>query len=144
MHRAWADRGYWDVEPELFHHFCLGVWTFQHRRIYELVQSLPPERALQVRSEDVVNDPAAALPPICRWLGIESGPRAVEAMSHPEDSPYALLGPETAAGGWDAGFLGDPELRAVELPRSLDLPAGWAADPWLVLAARELAKRLGY
>ena len=144
MHRAWADRGYWDVEPELFHHFCLGVWTFQHRRIDELVQSLPPERALQVRSEDVVNDPAAALPPICRWLGIESGPRAVEAMSHPEDSPYAVLGPETAAGGWDAGFLGNPELRAVELPRSLDLPAGWAADPWLVLAARELAKRLGY
>jgi hypothetical protein len=144
MHRAWAGRGYWRVAPELFHHFCLGVWTFQHRRIDELVQSLPPERALQVRSEDVVNEPAVALPPICRWLGIDSGQRAVEAMSHPEDSPYALLGPENAAGGWDAGFLRAPERRAVELPDTLDLPEGWAADPWLTLASRELGKRLGY
>jgi len=68
----------------------------------------------------------------------------VEAMSHPEDSPYAVLGPEGAAGGWDAGFLGAPELRTVELPDSLDLPDGWAADPWLILASRELGKRLGY
>jgi hypothetical protein len=144
MHRAWAGRDHWDVAPDLFHHFCLGVWFFQHRRIDELVQSLPPERALQVRSEDVVNEPAVALPPVCRWLGIDSGPRAVEAMSHPEDSPYAVLGPESAAGGWDAGFLGAPELREVELPDSLDLPDGWAADPWVALASRELAKRLGY
>jgi hypothetical protein len=144
MHRAWAGRGHWRVEPALFHHFCLGVWTFQHRRIDELVQSLPPEQALRVRSEDVVNEPAAALPPICRWLGIDSGPRAVEAMSHPEDSPYAVLGPEGAAGGWDAGFLDAPGLRAVELPDSLDLPDDWTPDPWLTLAGRELGRRLGY
>lgn len=144
MCRAWAGRGYWQVSPGLFPHFCLGVWYFQHRRIDELVQSLAPERALRVRSEDVVNEPAFALPPVCRWLGIDSGPRAVEAMSHPEGSPYAVLGPDGAEGGWDAGFLGAPELRAVELPSSLDLPDGWAADPWLGLAARELARRLGY
>jgi hypothetical protein len=144
MHRAWSDKGHWEVAPTLFHHFCLGVWYFQHRRIDELVRSLPREQALRVRSEDVVNEPAVALPPICRWLGIDSGPRAVEAMSHPEDSPYASLGPDSAAGGWDAGFLAAPELRAVELPESLDLPDGWAADPWLGLASRELAGRLGY
>jgi hypothetical protein len=62
-------------------------------------------------------------------------------MSHPEDSPYAVFGPENAAGGWDAGFLADPELKTVELPESFDLPA---ADPWLELASRELARRLGY
>jgi hypothetical protein len=144
MHRAWAERGYWQVAPELFHHFCLGVWYHQHRRIDELVRSLPPERALRVRSEDVVNDPATALPRVCRWLRIDAGTRAIERMSHPEDSPYAVLGPESAAGGWDAGFLADPVLHPVELPGSLDLPAGWVADPWLGLASRELAKRLGY
>jgi hypothetical protein len=144
MHRAWAGKGHWEVAPGLFPDFCLGVWYFQHRRIHELVQSLPRERALRVRSEDVVNEPAAALPPVCRWLGIDSGPRAVEAMSHPEGSPYAVLGPAGAAGGWDAGFLAAPELRSAELPESLDLPDGWNADPWLGLASRELARRLGY
>jgi hypothetical protein len=144
MHRAWFHRGYWDVQPELFHYFCLGVWYFQHRRIDELVRSLPPERALRVRSEDVVNNPAKALPPVCRWLGIDSGRRALEAMSHPEDSPYAALGPQAAAGGWDAGFLDSPELKPVELPDSLELPASWCADPWLALATRDLARRLGY
>jgi hypothetical protein len=144
MHRAWAGRGHWDVTPELFHHFCLGVWYFQHRRIDKLVRSLPPERSFRVRSEDVVNDPAESLPPICRWLGIDASPGAIAAMSHPEDSPYAVLGPDGAAGGWDAGFLDSPRLRRVDLPPSLDLPEGWSADPWLELAARELARRLGY
>jgi hypothetical protein len=138
MQRVWSDKGYWDVVPEAFSHFCLGVWYHQHRRIDELVSSLPADRALRVRSEDVINDPATALPVICSWLGIG---RPVEAMLHPEESPYAALGPENAAGGWDEGFLRDPRLRRVDLPRSLDLPA---ADPWLGLAARELATRFGY
>jgi Sulfotransferase family len=144
MNRAWSDKGYWRVAPELFHHFCLGVWYHQHRRIDGLVSSLPVDRALRVRSEALLNDPEAALPAICAWLGIDGGPRAIAAMSHPEDSPYAVLGPESAAGGWDEGFLRDPVLRRAELPESLDLPAGWVADAWLDLAARQLATRLGY
>ena len=55
-----------------------------------------------------------------------------------------MLGPESAAGGWDAGFLAAPELRSVELPESLDLPDGWAVDPWLGLASRGLARQFGY
>jgi len=138
MQRVWSGKGYWHVAPELFPHFCLGVWYHQHRRIDELVSSLPAHRALRVRSEDVINEPATALPRVCAWLGIDP---SVDAITHPEDSPYAALGPDNAAGGWDEGFLRDPRLRPVELPRSLDLPA---ADPWLGLAARQLATRFGY
>jgi hypothetical protein len=144
MYRSWAGQGHWEVAPDLFHHFCLGVWYHQHRRIEDLVLALPPDRALLVRSEDVINDPQGSLPAICRWLGIDAGSRAVEAMTHPEDSPYAVLGPTGALGGWDAGFLSDPALHRVELPETLELPAGWIADPWLNLASRDLAKRLGY
>ncbi len=144
MHRAWAGNGYWGVEAALFHSFCLGVWFHQHRRIEAFIATLPAERALRVRSEDVLNDPRAALPRICEWLRVDASPRALEKMAHPEDSPYAVLGPATASGGWDAGFLADPVLRAVELPGSLDLPEGWGADPWLDLVSRELATRLGY
>jgi Sulfotransferase family len=144
MHRVWHDRGYWNVDPTLFHHFCLGVWYHQHRRIDELIRQLPPSRGLQVRSEDVLNDPAATLPRICDWLGIDSGPEALGRMIHPERSPYAAEGPAGAVGGWDHGFLREPGLRRAELPGPLDLPAGWVVEPWLMLASRALASDLGY
>jgi hypothetical protein len=144
MHAAWSDKGYWNVSPGLFHHFCLGVWYHQHARIAAHAERLPAGRVLRVRSEDVIGDPGAALPPICAWLGIDPGPEAVEAMTHPERSPYARIGPPAAAGGWDESFLRDPVLRQADLPAVLDLPTGWNVDPRLSLAVFELAARLGY
>ena len=144
MHKAWSDKGYWKIEPDLFHHFCLGVWYHQHARIHRFMQSLPPDRALAVRTEDVLNDPVATLPTICRWLGIDSGPEVIDAMTHPECSPYAAPGPIGALGGWDAGFMRDPVLRRAEIPATLDLPPDWIVDPWLELAATQLAAQLGY
>jgi hypothetical protein len=144
MHRVWHDKGYWNVAPALFHHFCLGVWYHQHSRILEFTRGLPPDRMLRIRSEDVLNTPAETLPRICRWLGLEGGGEEIEAMTHPERSPYARTGPLGAAGGWDQDFMLDPALRPTGLPASLDLPADWVVDPWLELASRELAGRLGY
>lgn len=144
MHAAWSERGYWEIEPGLFHHFCLGVWYHQHARIAAFVERLPPDRALRVRSEDVLNDPATTLPRICDWLAIGSDADAVEAMTHPERSTYAGRGPDGAAGGWDQGFMLDPVLRPTELPDRFVLPAGWLVDPWLALGSAELAARLGY
>jgi hypothetical protein len=144
MHRVWSDKGYWRVPPELFHHFCLGVWYYQHSRIDRFLRSLPPDRGFRVRSEDVLNDSAPALQGICRWLGIESDPEALEAMRHPERSPYARTGPKGALGGWDTGFMRDPELRTTELPSSFDFPTDWTLEPWLQLASLELATQFGY
>ncbi|HEY4347369.1 MAG TPA: sulfotransferase [Gaiellaceae bacterium] len=144
MHRAWSEKGYWKIDPELFHHFCVGVWYYQHARITRFFETLPPDRGFRVRSEDVVNDPEGTLPAFCRWLGIDAGPEAIEAMSHPERSPYAQTGPEGALGGWDAGFMKDPALRKTEIPGRLEFPQEWIVDPWLGLATFELASRLGY
>ena len=105
---------------------------------------LPPDRVLRVRSEDVLNSPAESLPSICRWLGLDYGDDEIEAMRHPERSPYARTGPQGAAGGWDHDFMLDPSLRRTQLPATLDLPARWNVDPWLELASRRLANRLGY
>jgi hypothetical protein len=144
MHAAWVDKGYWRVAPRLFHHFCLAVWYHQHARILDFTSHLPPDRTLLVRSEDILNRPARALAKICRRFGLGAGPAVIEAMSHPERSPYARIGPEGAVGGWDERFMRDPRLRPAKLPRSLDPPAEWVVDPWLGLACRQLASSLGY
>src|SRR5581483_11766354 len=116
MHRAWKELGYWDIAPEAFHNFCVGVWYHQHLRIDRFVSSLPPDRGLRARAEDVLNSPRQALPAICAWLGIDASPGAIEQMCHPERSPHARFGPLAAYGGGDGAFLADPVPRAAELP----------------------------
>jgi hypothetical protein len=144
MYKVWHEKDFWNVPPELFHHFCVGVWYFQNQRIHRLVTSLPPDRAHTLRSEALLNTPAQVLPQICRWLGLDANEQAIEAMRHPENSPYARIGPPGALGGADSEFLSDPLLRPTAEPDSLDFPTEWRVDPWLQLAAIELAHRFGY
>jgi hypothetical protein len=144
MHEAWRSLDYWNIAPEAFHNFCIGVWYYQHRRIDRFVSALPPDRGLRVRAEDVLNAPGETLPGICAWLGIDSAPESIEAMRHPERSPHARLGPPGALGGGDGAFMRDPVPHAVELPGSLDPPAEWGIDPWLLTSSLELAYRFGY
>jgi hypothetical protein len=105
---------------------------------------LPADRALQIRSEDLVNSPAETLPKICRWLGLDAPESTVEAMLHPENWPYARIGPPGALGGADSGFLRAPKLHPAEEPGVVELPGEWRVDPWLHVAVIELAHRLGY
>jgi hypothetical protein len=144
MHKVWSDKGYWKIEPELFYNFCVGVWYYQQARIDRFAATLPPDRVLRVRSEDILNEPEATLPLFCSWLGIDAGLDAIGAMIHPERSPYAHTGPKGALGGWDTGFMNDPVLRRAEIPETLELPSEWIVDPWLKLATMNLAARLGY
>lgn len=143
MHEAWVEKPYWDVKRELFHQFCLGSWYFHHSRILRFTASVP-ERSLRVRAEDVVNNPEQELRGICQWLGIDDNPAALDAMSHPERSSFAKLGPQGAMGGNDPKFLRSPALRPAIIPAGLDVPSDWVVDPWTVLAAIELGHRFGY
>jgi hypothetical protein len=144
MIRVWKDLGYWNITPELFPNFCVGVWYYQHLRIRRFVSALPPDRALTIRAEDALNDPHNCLPDVCRRLGVDASAAAVDAMCHPERAPHARLGPRGALGGGDAAFLASPAPHAVELPGSLELPVQWSVDPWLAASAAELAGQLGY
>jgi hypothetical protein len=108
--------------------------------------SLPVERYLRVRAEDVLNDPQSQLHAIATWLGIRTDGDAIEAMRHPEASPFAHPGPSVSgvAGGNDPSFLHDPIPHRVDIPCTLEPPAGWVADPsaWEIVA--DLANQLGY
>ncbi|MBV9661230.1 MAG: sulfotransferase [Acidimicrobiales bacterium] len=144
MHQARKAMNLWDLPDELYHLHLLGTWLFHHGRIKTFTESLPPSRWMRVRSEDVLNAPEETLPRICRWLGLDCREGAIEAMRHPEKSPYSRLGPPNALGGNDPGFLESPSPRRVSAPASLELPPDWMVDPWTHVSVVEMASSLGY
>jgi hypothetical protein len=120
------------------------VWLGTHQAVLNFTRALPPGQALRVRGEDLLSEPDTHLPRVARWLGVRTGPEAVEAMKHPERSPYVGFGPPGARLGNDHKFLEDARLRPVESPASLEAPAEWGLDAGLQKAVVELAGQLGY
>jgi hypothetical protein len=90
---------------------AFAFWVLCHTNIMKFTQAIPPERVLRVKGEDILSEPDIWLPKICRWAGVDDGPASVEAMLHPEESPYAVPGPINARGGNDGKFLLSPKLR---------------------------------
>ena len=124
----------------------IGSWYDIHRRILNFAADLPEDRYLRVRAEDVLNDTQSQLHYITAWLGIRADEAAIEAMLHPEASPFARpgLAASGVAGGNDPGFLQDPIPHRVEIPSNLEPPPGWIADPSIWKMVAYLANRLGY
>jgi hypothetical protein len=125
-----------------------GLWFRIHRNILEYAAALPPAQYMQIRGEDLLARPDRYLPQICEWLGVDCGEDEYEAMLHPEDSPYAFVGPEVAPYGNDVNFLEDPHFRQREIPEErLEGPLDWEADGADRTFADEtaaLARYLGY
>jgi hypothetical protein len=144
MYEAWSRLPWWTVPPHLFHQFCMGAWLFHHERLLRFTDTLPPDQFRRVRAEDVLNHPRREMRSLCLWLGIDASPEAVTAMCHPERSPFAGLGPSDAQWGNDPKFLRAPKMHRAEIPSSLDAPAEWAIDPWVLTATIEMAYRFGY
>ena len=124
----------------------IASWYEIHRRILCFAESLPVDRYLRVRAEDVLNDSTAQLRDIAAWLDVRTDDAAIEAMLHPQRSPFArpLPGTSGVAGGNDPGFLRDPVPHRVEVPRGLDPPDGWDAGDSVWEMVTALASRLGY
>ncbi|WP_020504369.1 sulfotransferase family protein [Lamprocystis purpurea] len=126
--RAWSGRS-WDrrtdpptLDPQ-FH------WIDLHERIDRFFASLPSDACRTVRGEDLLANPRPVLRQIARWLEIDESDLAIEAMLHPERSPFASKGPPNAEYGNDPSFLESPALRAFtppKVPLSGRLP--WRGD----------------
>jgi Sulfotransferase family len=87
-------------------------WQHMHTNILRFTSTLPLGQTLRVRGEDILSEPDVYLPQIAEWLGIRTDREAIEAMKHPENSPYARVGPDAARGGNDPKFMQSPALRA--------------------------------
>ena len=101
---------------------------------------------MRVRGEDVLNDTRPHLRTIAAWLGVRTDDDAIEAMTHPEASPFASFGIEGSGilSGHDPNFLRDPVPHPVEVLRTLDPPPGWVGHSSLWEMAVDIAHRLGY
>jgi hypothetical protein len=104
-------------------------WYEAHERVLDFLDTIAPERQMRIRGEDLLAQPEVWLPRICRWLGIDEGPAAIDAMMHPETSPFACPGPWNARWGGDPGYQDNPALRPYTIkPEKLSGPLPWRQD----------------
>lgn len=87
------------------------IWYDMHRRIVSFTDRLSPGQYMRIKGEDLLSEPDKYLPQIAEWLGLSTDKAAIEAMKHPERSPYAYVGPPMARGGNDNKFMRNPSLR---------------------------------
>lgn len=124
----------------------IAAWFETHRRILRFAATLSSDRYMRVKAEEVLNDMRQQLGVIAAWLGLRTDADAVEAMTHPEASPFAGFGPAGSGvmGGNDPTFLRSPIPHQVEVPRAVVQPPGWSEKPsvWSMVVA--LANQLGY
>lgn len=131
-----ADRG--GLDPD-------KLWLQPHARVKEFLDSLPVDRWVRIRGEDLMGEPGLYLPQIAEWLGIRTDSAAIAAMMHPEMSPFARMGPPNARFGNDPGFMEQPALRPYSRkPELLDdtPPAGGGGG--FSPALRHYANLFGY
>lgn len=121
-------------------------WQRSHESILIFREGLPADRYLFVEGERLLSEPDPELRKIAEWLGIDSEPAAIDAMKHPETSPYALPGPTRARLGNNEGFLHSPQLRQTSYPTwELDGPVDWLpAESGFSEQTKDIARRLGY
>ena len=126
--------------------YGIHSWYETNRRILIFSSTLAEGRFMHVRAEDVLNNKIIKLGDIAEWLGLRTDDSAIEAMTHPEMSPFAKLGPAESGiiGGNDHGFLRDPIPHSVPIPNTLTPPDGWFADECIWPMVVSLANRLGY
>ena len=121
------------------------VWLRSHQNIVDFTATLPLGQCMRIKGEDLLSEPWVYLPQIAEWLGVSTENAAIEAMLHPEHSPYACYGPESAKYGLDASFLEQPKLRQgnIEEP-SLYSELPWAQEKFLGKQSHKFAKEFGY
>lgn len=127
------------MEPQI-------AWHDVNLNILEFLEDVPAAQQLRMRGEDIMADPERHLAAIARWAGLRDDSEAIEAMMHPERSPFACFGPISAMFGNDPNFLAGPTFRPHK-PRipPLDKPVPWRKDgEGLYREVIALANEFGY
>jgi hypothetical protein len=123
-------------------------WMRAHQHILELARDLPLGQYVRVKAEMVLRDPRNYLGQLCEWLGVSLDDAAIEAMLHPEASPFACLGPPSARFGNDPNFLKNPVIDFDRLARIKEPPlegeVDWRPGETFTKPVLKLARQFGY
>lgn len=96
-------------------------WVQNQQNIEEFLKDIPAERKMVIQGENVLLNPKIVMREVAEFLGVSTDDTAIDAMLHPEKSPYSFIGNMYAKYGNDAFFLNDPVLRPAEVkPASLE------------------------
>lgn len=123
---------------------CARGWLSTNNRIEDFCASLPPSQTLRVRAEDVLAGDREVLASLARLAGVVDDEAALDAMLHPERSPYAGTPEAARLGGMDAGFLSNPILRPPAEHPSLEPLLACGISATVASEVAELASRYGY
>ncbi|MBL4810869.1 MAG: sulfotransferase [Rhodobacteraceae bacterium] len=123
-------------------------WLRAQNNILEFSRELAVGQYMRVKAEMLLSDPKFYLSQICEWLGISNDDASLEAMMHPETSPFACIGPPSAKFGNDPNFLKNPKLDFDRLARIKEPPlsdgASWRDGAALSEPVLKLARQFGY
>ena len=112
--------------------------------ILEFMASLPPGTCMDLRGEDFLTDARFYTRQICEWAGLRVDDAVIEGMMHPENNPFAFLGPSTALRGLSPTFIDNPHYSGEPVPiKALSNRADDEMEPGKRKAVL-LANRLGY
>lgn len=129
------------LEPE-------RIWRLSHQMLATATEWLPAGQYMRLKGEALLANLDLYLPQICEWLGIRSDAEAIDAMKHPERSPYACLGPRGALRGNDPNFLENPRLDFDRLARLkeplLSGELSWRPGESFAKETVKLAREFGY
>lgn len=95
---------HWFVKDE-------AVWTYCNKRIVDFLHTIPEDRKVTVRGEDLMTQPEALFKDLTARLHLPFHTDILDQMLHPENGPFAHVGPPNAPLGNDTKFLHNPVFR---------------------------------
>lgn len=124
------------------------IWLRTQANILELSRGLATGQYMRIKGEMLLRDPDLYLRQICEWLDLDTDDDSIAAMLHPEDSPYAHVGPPSALYGNDPNFLARPTLDLERLKRIEEPPllgdVEWKGGRGFTQPVLQMARQFGY
>ena len=123
------------------------LWSRINSNILAFTGHLPPSQWMLIQGERLLTQPELYLAQIAGWLGLSSDAHSMAAMLHPEQSPYACIGPPNAPFGNDPNFLRNPiYVKRPISPQQLEGPLEWQQGQrdGFSSSTIALARRFGY
>lgn len=136
---GWIEHAVSELDPQ-------KGWYVLHMNTCEFLESIPEDQKLRIMVEDWFSSEETGTLRVLSWMGLRTDFEALEAMRHPDRSPYSCLGPAEARFGNDAFFLHNPDFRPTRVERQrLAGPLGWQKhDQGFLPEVKQLAKQFGY